>query len=179
MKPYQKGLDYGLVTGVAVKEPQVLANIVKEAKRTLLVIGSKSRDFKVGDKTQVDTLLEIQKKLDAPIVATGDIYKTLKEKGFPEEKITIMNIMNLTDRLKDPEWKGLDGEGPYDVVIFAGHLVFHLSQMLSTLLNFAYDRPMKTVCLDYYHQPNARFSLANLDDNADYTAFLEEFVSTL
>ncbi len=179
MKPYQKGLDYGLVTGTAVEDPTTLANIVKDAKRTLMVIGSKARDFEIGDKKQVDVLIEVQKKLDAHVVVTGDIHKALKEKGFPEDKMTIMNIMNLTDRLKDPEWKGLDGNGPYDVVIFAGHLVFHLSQMLSTLINFAYNRPMKTVSLDYYHQPNARFSLANLDDPADYTAFMETFVANL
>lgn len=161
-----------------MSDPVAMANILKDGKRPLLVVGSQSLETKVGDKTQLEVLLALAKALECPVVATGHVHKAIVESGFPAEKVTIFNVMNLTDRLKDHGWKGLDGEGPYDVVVFGGHLVYHLAQMLSTLINFAYDVPLKTVCLDPYHQPNARFFLPNLDAG-DYRAYLEALLQNL
>lgn len=177
-KPYQKGLDYGLVTGVGVEDPVVLGNIIKDPKnkRFLLIIGAKSVDYKVGDKRQLDILLEMAKVLKAPIVATGHVYKAIKASGYPVDDVHILNVMNITERLVDPEWEGLDGEGPYDVVIFGGHLIFHLSQMLSTVINFAYDRPMISVAVDGYYHPNARFSIPSIADDAEA---YEKYMTTL
>ncbi len=71
-----------------------------------------------------------------------------------------MSLMNLGDRLRDPEWSGLDGEGGYDLVIFAGILYYMEWLVLSGLKNFAMG--LTTISLDANYQPNAGWSLGTM-----------------
>jgi acetyl-CoA decarbonylase/synthase complex subunit epsilon len=73
-----------------------------------------------------------------------------------------MGIVDLTNRLTDPEW-GLDGKGPHDVVAFSGVQYPLLSQMLSTLKHFAPN--LRTIALDRFFQPNADWSFPNLKED--------------
>jgi CO dehydrogenase/acetyl-CoA synthase epsilon subunit len=62
------------------------------------------------------------------------------------------------------------------MAIFGGHLVFYVSQTLSRIKNFT--NWIKTIDLDKYSHPNARFSLPNLS-NDEWKAFLEELIGKL
>jgi CO dehydrogenase/acetyl-CoA synthase epsilon subunit len=69
--------------------------------------------------------------------------------------------MNLGQRLADPAWPGVDGEGPHDVVFLAG-----LSYALEwTLLSGLRHGPagLVMVSLSPGYEPHASFSLSNLD----------------
>jgi len=175
VKPYQKP-NINPDMGVTVFEPETMANILKvQGKRKLFIIGAESLTWELDGKKLVDYFIEIVKKLDVPVVATGHSYKYLSEK-LGKDKVTMMSLINITQRLSDPNWKGIDGNGQYDMAIFGGHIVFYVSQTLSNLKNFT--TYLRTIDLDKYAHPNARFSLANLSDE-DWKEFLEKLIEKL
>ncbi|MBD3351211.1 MAG: CO dehydrogenase/acetyl-CoA synthase complex subunit epsilon [Candidatus Lokiarchaeota archaeon] len=173
--PYQKALIPGPDVGVAVSDPLTMTNIIKKSSNVLVVIGANAVKETIGDITYADKLLEIAKKANATIIATASAYKHFVDIGKKEE-VNNMPLINLIDRLRDPEWINIDSEGnKYDLIIFGGFLIYYLSQMLSTLRNYTIYR---TVCLDRYHQPNARFSLPNIE-KSEWIDYLEEILSKL
>ena len=157
-RPYQKANIPGPEMGTTVLEPQVMANILKAPKNKV-----------------VDYYVDIAKKLDCHVIATGHTYKYLKEK-VDTNKLWDMSLINITARLVDEGWKGLDGKGQYNMAIFGGHLVFYVSQTLSRIKNFS--NWVRTVELDKYAHPNARFSLPNFSDT-DWKEFLEKLIELL
>ncbi len=174
-RPYQKANIPGPEMGTSTSDPKVMANLLKSPKRKVLVIGSEALRWELGGKKVVDFLIDIAKKLDCHVVATGTSYKILKEK-LGTTKLYDMSLINITNRLSDQNWKGLDGQGQYNMAIFGGHLVYYVSQTLSRLKNFS--NWIKTIDLDKYSHPNARFSLPNLSDD-EWKVYLEKLIENL
>ena len=176
-RPYQKANIPGPEMGTSVYDPKVMANLLKSPKKKVFVIGSESLndDWALDDKKLADYYIEIAKKLDCHVIATGHAYKYLKEK-ISKDKLWDMSLINITGRLVDKDWKGLDGNGQYEMAIFGGHLVYYVSQTLSRIKNFS--NWVRTVELDKFSHPNARFSLPNLSDN-DWKEFLEKLIELL
>ncbi|TXT65543.1 MAG: Acetyl-CoA decarbonylase/synthase complex subunit epsilon [Promethearchaeota archaeon] len=174
-RPYQKANIPGPEMGTTVKDPKVMAAIVSAPKKTVFVIGSEALNWELDGKKVIDYYIEIAKKLDCDVIATGHTFQVLTE-NLGEEKVHDMTLINITDRLSDKEWKGLDGDGQYEMAIFGGHLVFYVSQTLSRLKNFT--NWVRTVDLDRYAHPNARFSLANLEMH-EWKDFLEKLIENL
>ncbi len=114
-----------------IAPPGVIGSYISSAKKPLLVVGSELlwADF------FLDIAIEIGKK-GIPIAATGHSIKGFVEKEYTEN-VTYYNLHGLTNCLRDPSWKGLDGGGNYDFVIFYGILYYYASQMLSCIKNFA------------------------------------------
>ncbi len=161
--------------GTTVFDPAVIANILKTPKKKVFVIGSEALGWELDSKKVADYLIDIANKIDCHVIATGHAYKYLKEK-IDSNRLYDMSLINITNRLSDKDWKGLDGKGQYEVAIFGGHLVYYVSQILSRLKNFT--NWVKTIDLDKYAHPNARFSLANLSDD-DWKEFLESLSEKL
>ncbi len=157
--------------GVALKDPAQLAKMIKKAQRPLIVVGGIANQVKVHDgKTMLDLLIELGQKI--PIVATADISKAFIEKGFTPT--AILTAVNITNRLSDPEWKGLDGQGPYDLVVYTGMTIYLELQMLSRLKHYT---DLKTISLERFFIPNASIGLANLKVDKwkeGMKAFMEE-----
>ena len=173
-RPYQKANIPGPEMGTSVYDPKVMANLLKSPKKKVFVIGSESLndDWALDGKMLADYYIEIAKKLDCHVIAMGHAYKHLKEK-ISKDKLWDMSLINITGRLVDKDWKGLDGNGQYEMAIIGGHLVYYVSQTLSRIKNFS--NWVRTVELDKYSHPNARFSLPNLSDN-DWKEFLEKLI---
>ena len=176
-RPYQKANIPGPEMGTSVYEPKVMANLLKTDKRKVFIIGSEALDkkFLIDGKPVADYFVEIAKKLQCHVVATGHIYKYLDGK-IDADKLWDMSLINITGRLVDENWKGLDGKGQYNMAIFGGHIVFYVSQTLSRIKNFS--NWVKTIELDKYSHPNARFSLPNFS-NDDWKEFLEGLINLL
>ncbi|MBY8982123.1 MAG: CO dehydrogenase/acetyl-CoA synthase complex subunit epsilon [Candidatus Lokiarchaeota archaeon] len=174
-RPYQKANIPGPEMGTTVNDPNVIANIIKSPKKKVLIIGSESLNWELDGKKVVDYFIDIAKKLACHVVATGHAYKYLKDK-IDKQKLYDMSLINITDRLSDKDWQGLDNNGQYQMAIFGGHLVFYSSQTLSRLKNFT--NWLRTVELDKYAHPNARFSLPNLS-NSEWKKFLEILIENL
>ncbi len=177
-KPYQIGNTTGAVVGSSVADPASMAYFLKQAKRGLLAIGAESLTWKVGDRLLVDVLCDIAKALKWPVVATGHAYKEVNARMAPA-KVASMNLLDLVNHLKDPEWKGLDGQGQYDLFVTGGHLVYLVSQAFSALKNFASKSQLSTASLDFYYHPNARFSLPNLDNPEEWAKYLATVLASV
>ena len=174
-RPYQKANIPGPEMGISVSDPQVMANLLKDPKKKVLVIGAESLNWQLGEKKLVDYLIEIANKIDCDVVTTGHAYGYVNGK-VTKNKVYDESLINITTQLGDKDWKGLDGKGQYRMAIFSGHLVFYSSQTLSKLKNFT--DWLKTINLDKYAHPNARFSLPNLSD-AEWKDFLEKLIELL
>ena len=174
-RPYQKANIPGPEMGTSVTDPAVMANFLKSPMRKVLVIGAESLNWELDGKKIADFLIEIANKIDCDVVGTGHTYKYLKDK-IVKNKLYDMSLINITNRLCDKDWAGLDGEGQYSMAIFGGHLVYYVSQTLSRIKNFT--NWVKTIDLDKYSHPNARFSLPNLSDD-DWKEFLENLIEKL
>ena len=161
--------------GIAMKEPVQLAKMIKKGKRPLIVVGALADQVQVHDgKTILDVCIELGKKI--PIVATAHISKAFIEKGFTPA--AIMQAVDITNRLSDPDWKGLDGQGQYDMVVYTGMTIYLELQMLSRLKHYA--NWMKTISLERFFIPNASIGLANLKVDKwkeGMKAFMEEMKS--
>ncbi len=174
-KPYQKANIPGPEVGVSVSDPATLATIIKKSANVLLVIGAESIKENIGNRTYAEFLLELGEKINATIISTTTAYKFLSEKAKSTE-MNVMSLVNITNRLRDPNWLNIKGKGEkYDLVAFGGFLVYYLSQSLSTLKNYTQYR---TVCLERFHHPNARFSLPNIE-KLEWENYLEEVISKL
>jgi len=174
-RPYQKANIPGPEMGTTVSDPTVMANFLKSPSKKVLVIGAESLNWELDGKKVADYLAEIANKIDCHVVASGHSYTYLKDK-ITDDNIYDMSLINITNRLCDKDWTGLDGEGQYSMAIFGGHLVFYVSQTLSRIKNFT--NWVKTIDLDKYSHPNARFSLPNLSD-AEWKLFLENIIEKL
>lgn len=164
----------GPETGEVVA-PEVLGNFISRAKRPLLIVGS--------EILQDDFFLEIAialGKKGIPIAATGHSIRGFVEKGYTEN-VQYCNLHELTNCLRDPSWRGLDGTGQYDFVIFFGILYYYASQMLSCIKNFATDPLVRAVSIDRYYHPNARMSFATLTPRQDeqYRELLRQVVASI
>ncbi|MDH5815364.1 MAG: CO dehydrogenase/acetyl-CoA synthase complex subunit epsilon [Candidatus Nezhaarchaeota archaeon] len=158
VKPWQWGNVPGHEMATPVKG-DVVAKLVKAAKRPLLIVGGASLKEKLGGKLLIDFAAELA-KAGIPTVATAHVYKALKDRGV--EPAAIMTVADVTNRLQDPNWS-VDGKGPHDLVIYMGVSYQLQSQMLSTLKHFATH--LRTLSLDRYFHPNATYSLPNLKED--------------
>lgn len=176
-RPYQKANVPGPEVGTTVYDAVTMANILKSPKKKVFVIGSESLDknMTVDGMLIADLFVEIANKLNCSVVATGHVHKYLKDK-IDNSRLKDMSLINITDRLSDPNWTGLDGKGQYAMAIFGGHLVYYVSQTLSRLKNFT--NWLRTIDLDKYAHPNARFSLPNLS-NTEWKEYLEKIIENL
>ncbi|MHA1340355.1 MAG: CO dehydrogenase/acetyl-CoA synthase complex subunit epsilon [Promethearchaeota archaeon] len=174
--PYQKALIPGPNVGITVSDPEVLANLIKKSKNILLIIGADSVNKKVKDgKIYTEWLYELGRKANAKIIANGAAYKYLVDSG-KNDGVMMMPSMQVIDRLRDPNWINFEGKGDkFDLVIISGMLFYYASQLFSTLRNFTTYR---TLCIDRYHHPNARFSLANLEKE-EWINFIEQVYAKL
>ncbi|MCJ7649639.1 MAG: CO dehydrogenase/acetyl-CoA synthase complex subunit epsilon [Candidatus Lokiarchaeota archaeon] len=174
-RPYQKANIPGPEMGTSVYDPKVMANLLKTPKRKVMIIGAESINWELDGKKVADYYIDIANKLDCQVISTGHVYKYLKDK-INKGRLRDMSLINITGRLVDENWKGIDGKGQYNMAIFGGHLVYYVSQTMSRIKNFS--NWVRTIDLDKYSHPNARFSLPNLSDD-DWKQFLEELIENL
>jgi acetyl-CoA decarbonylase/synthase complex subunit epsilon len=134
--------------------PETAEMMLQKAKRPLMVIGPLINDSPV----QV-LATKIAEKWNIPIVSSGDAFKSLNEAGISSKSYGVVEIINL---LKDPDWKGINGEGQHDLVVFIGVIYYMGSQGLSTLKHFAPH--LKTLTLCKFFHSNADASFPNMKD---------------
>ncbi len=143
--------------------PETAKMMLKKAKRPLFVVGPLAKEEPILTLTK-----EIAEHWDLPVVTTGDAYKIFKDAGLDSKQNGIVEIVNL---LKDPEWKGVKGEGQHDLVMFIGCIYYIASQGLSTLKHFAPHLKTLTIC-KFFHS-NADASFPNMKDE-EWLKYLEK-----
>ena len=174
MIPGQTAEIAGPKKAFVIPKPEVAASMIKRAKRPLLVVGSKAIDIKTKDGDLVDTAIRLSAMGKFSVVATAHLIGEFLKRDA--EGVHSMQMMNLGDRLRDPDWTGLDGDGAYDLVVFMGTIYYIEWLVESGLKNFASD--LRTISLNRHYQPNAHWSLGTIPEG-QWREFLDKIVTTL
>jgi acetyl-CoA decarbonylase/synthase complex subunit epsilon len=140
--------------------PENFAKLARTAKRPLLVVGGNATKEGVGLPDLCDYAVKLARLLKAPIVVSPGVFSKFERNGMVT--VFCMGIEDLVNRLKERNWKGLDGKGNYDLVFFVGGIYYFQSLMLAALKHFAPH--IKTISIDRFYQPNANFSFINVPE---------------
>jgi len=146
---------------LVITKPDIVVAMIKRAKRPILIVGHKAAETKLGEERLIDYLIRLSKTAEIPTVATSHIVKEFISRGFQPK--AWMPAVDIANRLQDPEWKGLDGEGQYDLALFVGIQYYMEWLILSSLKHFS--SKLKTISLDRFYQPHASWSFPNIPLN--------------
>ena len=167
--PWQLGNIQGPKTAKVINNARVVLARLKRKKNPILIVGP-NITREVEGKKLIEYAIEMG-KAGIPIVATAHVVKEFIDAGFPN--VVSMGLADISNRLRDPDWKGFDGEGKPDLALYLGGLYYTQSQSLSALKHFS---DVETISLDREYHPNADWSFANLNPK-DWKAIMDELVS--
>jgi len=173
-EPWQKAEIPGPTKALVITKPEVVVAMVKKAKRPILVVGHEAAETEIKDKRLLDYATRLSQVGKIPLVATAHTVGEFVKKGF--QPAASMPAVDVANRLVDSEWKGLDGNGQYDLVMFMG-ITYYLEWVLFSGLKH-FGQNLKTISLDKYYHPNASWSFPNLS-NEDWAQSLEVIISKL
>ena len=147
----------GTKRAFVINKPDVLTALVKKANHPLIIAGHEvTAPGPVGD-----TLIACIRDLSArsiQVVATAHTIHELKKRDI--SPVVAMGVMDIVQRLCDPDWKGFSDTGSYDLVLIAGISYSLCSVVLSGLKN---GTPKTvTLTLDPRYHPNATWSMPNM-----------------
>lgn len=158
-----------------IKDAKQCADLIKKAKRPLIVVGSKVFDETSLPRPLGEYAIDLADAVDMPICATANSKRGLIELGWmPESSLDFVEIINY---LKRREWQGLGKQGNHSLVIFMAIRSDFLERGLSTLKHFAPH--LKTMTLCNHYCPNANYSLPNWSKGNKWQTFLEGIVKVL
>lgn len=173
-KPWRKSEIAQPICGSAIREPDAVVQLLDKAKRPLLIAGHRvAYPDNENEAPYLEHILRLAKTRSLPVVACSNTVKAFLDAKHPVA--SWLSSMDTVNRLCDPNWKGFDGKGPYDLVMMTG-LPYEMTEMLlNTLKHFT---AIKTVCLDRYYQPNATLAYPNLR-SAKWLSELERLTKLL
>ena len=157
LESWQRAEIPGPKKALVISKPEVVSAMVKRADRVLLVVGSEAPNVETKDGDLVDSAIRLGRSGRVQVAVTGHLIGEYIKRDFKEA--FSIPLFNLGDRLRDPEWKGLDGEGPYGLVLFFGFSYYYEWLLLSGLKSFAPH--LRTISLGRFYQPNASWSFPN------------------
>jgi acetyl-CoA decarbonylase/synthase complex subunit epsilon len=174
VEPWQKAEIAGPTRATVIAKPEVVVNMIKKAKRPLLVVGHEAAEIDVGGKKLLEYAIRVSEAGKIPVVATAHIVGELVNRGL--KPAAFMPAVDIANRLVDSEWKGIDGNGQYDLAMFMGITYYMEWVIFSGLKHFGHN--LKTISLDRYYHPNASLSFPNLSVE-DWGQSLEVIVNKL
>ncbi len=157
-EPWQKAEIAGPKKALLILKPEVVVATVKKAKRPVLIVGHQAAEEYSEDVRMIDYAVRMSRAAKIPIVATAHVVSEFVKRGV--QPAGAMSAMEIGSRLNDPEWKGLDGKGSYDVALFMGLPYYMEFVILAGLKHFSTN--VKTVSLDRFYNPHASWSFPNL-----------------
>ncbi len=158
VEPWQKAEIAGPNKALVIAKPEIVAAMVKRAKRPILIVGHLSTKTDSENINMIDYAISLNKTIGIPVVATAHTVREFVKKGL--KPAAVMSAMDIGNRLKDSSWNGLDGKGPYDVALFMGLPYYMEFVILAGLQHFG--KNLKTISLDRYYNPHASWSFPNL-----------------
>jgi acetyl-CoA decarbonylase/synthase complex subunit epsilon len=157
-EPWQKAEIAGPKKALLILKPEVVAAMVQRAKRPILIVGHLAAEDYSDDVKMIDYAIRMSETAKIPVVATAHVICEFVKRDF--KSAANMPAMDIGDRLTDPEWKGLDGGGTYDLALFMGLPYYMEFVILAALKHFS--RNLKTISLDRFYNPHATWSFPNL-----------------
>jgi acetyl-CoA decarbonylase/synthase complex subunit epsilon len=149
----------GALRGLPITRPEVIVSAIQRSKRPILVVGPEAAGDELLNGVPLEYAIRIAETTGAQVVATANVIKEFVIRGF--KKAVGMPIVDVANRFRDPDWKGFDGQGQYDLALFIGIRYYLGWVTLSGLKHYAPH--LKTVSLDRFHQPHANWSFPNMN----------------
>ena len=140
-----------------IQKPDIAVALIKRAARPLLIVGSNATERFMQGRPLIDYVIAFANASKVPVVATAHMVGEFVKRGY--QSAAFMNAMEIGQRIVDPEWKGLDGKGHPDLVIFVGLPYYMEALILAGLKHFAPD--LKTMTLDNLFHVHASWSFPN------------------
>ncbi len=157
-EPWQKAEIAGPTRALTITKPAVVTGLLAKARRSILVVGRRAVEPALGNSTPIEYAIKLSEIAQIPLIATAHGASEFRKRGF--QKVVAMPLVDVANRLVDESWKGLDGSGSYDLVLFMGIDYYMQWVTLSGLKHFASD--ITTVSLDPFYQPHATWSFPNM-----------------
>ncbi len=173
-EPWQKAEIAGPKKALIIMKPEVVVAMLKKANRPLLVVGHHVAEDYSDDVKMIDYALRLGERTRIPVVTTAHLINEFLKRGV--QPTASMSAMEIGSRLVDPEWKGLDGKGQYDLALFMGLPYYMEFVILSGLKHFSTN--LKTISLDRFYNPHATWSFPNLSVK-DWSESFEMMLSKL
>jgi acetyl-CoA decarbonylase/synthase complex subunit epsilon len=173
-EPWQTAEIAGPKKALLILKPAVVVAMIKRAKRPILIVGHLATETDSGNSEMIDYAIRMNKTIGIQVVATAHTIKGFIKKNFQDA--IWMSAMDIGNRLKDPLWKGLDGQGLYDLALFMGLPYYMEFVILSGLKHFSQN--LKTISLNRFYNPHATWSFPNLKVK-DWNESFEKILSTL
>jgi acetyl-CoA decarbonylase/synthase complex subunit epsilon len=165
----------GIKSAKLIEDAAEYADLIKKAKRPLLVVGPLLLESTADGKFLMEYALDIAKACNIPICATAQTRGKIVELGV--QPASFYDVVEIVNALKDPDWQGVKKEGNHDLVMFFGIRSDLGNQGLSTLKHFAPHLKTMTLCKHYF--PHANYSLPNFKKDVKWQEFLESLIANL
>jgi len=172
-EPWQTAEIPGPTKALIITKPEVVVAMVKKAKRPILIVGHEAVESDLGEERLIDYLIRLAKTAKIPVIATAHVVGEFVKRGY--SSAVEMSAVDITNRLQDSEWKGLDGKGQYDLALFTGLPYYMEWTILSSIKHFS---NLKTITLDRFYQPHATWSFPNLSQK-DWNENLDTFLNKI
>lgn len=150
-----------------IQKPEVAVAMIKRAHHPILIVGSNATERFMEGRQLIEYIIDFAKASKVPVVATAHMVGEFLKRGY--EPAAFMNAMEISQRVEDPTWKGLNGEGHPDLVMYVALPYYMEALILAGLKHFAPD--LKTMTLDNLYHVHASWSFPN--------ATLEEWAANL
>ena len=167
-EPWIKAEVPGTRRATVIEKPELAVELLKQAGRILMIVGD-GISMNLPNRPLLDYVVEISRVLNVHIATSSTAYAEIKKRL---SVVTWIPPIDVAHRATDPEWMGLDGKGPYKTIVLIGLPYYMAWLILTGLKNFA--QPIKTINLDRFYQPNASWSLRNMN-----LSEWEQFLGTL
>ena len=156
-EPWQTAEIPGPKKALVITTPKVVSAMVKRAKNPILIVGHKAVEIELKNGKLIDYAIRMAEKAKIPVVATAHIQGEFLKRDFQVD--AWMPVVDIANRLTDPEWRGVNGDGQHDLALFMGLPYYMGWLILSGLKHFS---NLKTISLDVHYQPHASWSFPNL-----------------
>jgi len=173
-EPWQTAEIPGPTKANVITKPEIVVAMVKKAERPLMIVGHKAVEVGLRKEKSIEYLIQIAKNSGIPVVATAHLMKEFLKRGFQPE--AWMPLVDIGNRLVDPNWKGLKGEGQHDLALITGVPYYMGWLILSSFKHFA--PYLKSISIDRFYQPHATWSFSNISFE-DWYQFLKVIAEKL
>jgi acetyl-CoA decarbonylase/synthase complex subunit epsilon len=140
-----------------IQKPEIAVAMIKKAAHPLLIVGNKVVTQSIEGKPVIDYVIDLANACKVPVVATAHIVGDFVKRGY--QPAAFMTAMDISNRVVDRTWQGLDGKGHPDLVMYVGLPYYMEALILSGLKHFAPD--LRTMTLDNLFHVHASWSFLN------------------
>ena len=92
-----------------IQKPEIAVAMIKRAQHPLLIVGSNATERYMEGKQLIEYLIDLANASKVPVVATAHMVGEFIKRGY--QPAAFMNAMEIGQRVVDPKWMGLDGNG--------------------------------------------------------------------